>query len=150
MNTLCESRIGNLSLGITVCHHSASLEMPNGDPLDGFSYPTLMTDSNILSLAKIKDFLIPCAKTSFLAPKLLKYNVYTFKTHNFKVHAILCSLDRLSNSFAYKACFLTILLKNNGSNHLPSGGNIGPRREKICLPGFRQSLFQTSLFSYRD
>ena len=31
-----EDMIENLSLGITVCHHSASLLMPNGDPLDGF------------------------------------------------------------------------------------------------------------------
>ena len=29
-----------MSLGITVCHHSASLMMPNGYPRDGFlSYP---------------------------------------------------------------------------------------------------------------
>ena len=26
----------------------------------------------------------------------------------------------------------------------------GPRREKTCLLGLRQSEFQTSLFSYRD
>ena len=31
----------NLSLGITICHHSASLVMPNGDPRDVFLYPTL-------------------------------------------------------------------------------------------------------------
>ena len=31
-------RVGskNLSLGITLCHHSASLVMPNRDPWDGF------------------------------------------------------------------------------------------------------------------
>ena len=29
----------NPSLTITVCHHSASLVMPNGDPGDGFSIP---------------------------------------------------------------------------------------------------------------
>ena len=36
-----------MSLGITVCHHSASLVMPNGDPRDGLFYPTLtlMIDS---------------------------------------------------------------------------------------------------------
>ena len=32
----------NLSLGITICHHSASLMMPNGDPRDGFFYLTLI------------------------------------------------------------------------------------------------------------
>ena len=38
----CEGRIENkTSLGITVCHHSASLVMPNGDARDGFLYPTL-------------------------------------------------------------------------------------------------------------
>ena len=26
----------NLSLGITICHHSGSLVMPNADPRDGF------------------------------------------------------------------------------------------------------------------
>ena len=37
----------NPSLGITVCHHSASLVMPNGDPQDNFFNPTLtlMIDS---------------------------------------------------------------------------------------------------------
>ena len=33
--------IHNPFLGITICHHSASLVMPNGDPQDGFYYPTL-------------------------------------------------------------------------------------------------------------
>ena len=39
------------SLWITVFHHSASLMMPNGDPLDGlfYSIPTLMIDSYILA-----------------------------------------------------------------------------------------------------
>ena len=41
----------NPSLVITVCHHSASLVMPIGDPRDGFFYPTLtlMMDTYILS-----------------------------------------------------------------------------------------------------
>ena len=36
-------RVGlkNPSLGITVCHRSASLVMPITDPRDGFFYPTL-------------------------------------------------------------------------------------------------------------
>ena len=36
-------RVGkkNPPLGITVCHHSASLVMPNGDTRDRFFYPTL-------------------------------------------------------------------------------------------------------------
>ena len=40
----------NPSLGITVCHHSASLVMPNDDPRDNFFYPThtLMMNSYIL------------------------------------------------------------------------------------------------------
>ena len=35
-------RVGqkNPSLRITVCHHSASLVMPNGDLRDGFFYPS--------------------------------------------------------------------------------------------------------------
>ena len=38
--------------------------MPNGDPRDGFFYPTLtlMIDSYILSQGKISDILIRCAK----------------------------------------------------------------------------------------
>ena len=31
----------NQSLGITICHHLASLVMPNRDPRDGFFNPTL-------------------------------------------------------------------------------------------------------------
>ena len=36
-------RVGykNPSLRITFCHHLASLVIPNGDPQDGFFYPTL-------------------------------------------------------------------------------------------------------------
>ena len=30
----------NLSLAISICHHSASLVMPNSDPRDGISYPS--------------------------------------------------------------------------------------------------------------
>ena len=37
---LCEDGIENPSLGITICHHSASLMMPNSDPHNRF-YPTL-------------------------------------------------------------------------------------------------------------
>ena len=33
--------IENLSLAITIYHHSTSLVMSIGDPLDGFFYPTL-------------------------------------------------------------------------------------------------------------
>ena len=46
----CEGRIENPSLRITVCHYLASLVMPNGDPRDGFFYPTLtlMTDSYMI------------------------------------------------------------------------------------------------------
>ena len=42
----------NPSLGITVCHYSASLVMPKGIPQDGFFYPTLtfMMDSYITYL----------------------------------------------------------------------------------------------------
>ena len=37
----------NPSLAIIVCHHSACLMMPNGDPRDKFFFPTLtfITDS---------------------------------------------------------------------------------------------------------
>ena len=39
----------NQSLVFTVWHHKASLVMPNGDPRDGFIYPTLthMMDSDM-------------------------------------------------------------------------------------------------------
>ena len=45
----------NPSLAITDCHHSASLEMPIGDPRDGFFYPilTLMMDTYILTCFNI-------------------------------------------------------------------------------------------------
>ena len=37
----CEGRIEKSVLLVTVCHHSASLVMPNGDPQDGLFYHTL-------------------------------------------------------------------------------------------------------------
>ena len=40
-----EGGIENHSLAITVCHNLASFVMPNGDPWDGFFYPTLTLDS---------------------------------------------------------------------------------------------------------
>ena len=45
-----EGRIENPSLGITVFYHLASLVIPNGDPRDRFSHPTLtlMIDSYII------------------------------------------------------------------------------------------------------
>ena len=54
-DSIIRVRVGkkNPSLGITVCHHSASLVMPNGDPRDGCFYPTLtlMMDSFIVYCA---------------------------------------------------------------------------------------------------
>ena len=38
-NYSCEDGMENPSLAITVCHHSASLVMPIGDPRDGSFYP---------------------------------------------------------------------------------------------------------------
>ena len=54
----------NLSFVITICHDSANLEMPNGDPRDGFFDPslTLMIDSYILvSFMRKLAFLYNCA-----------------------------------------------------------------------------------------
>ena len=47
----CEDEIEKSILAIAVCHHSANLVMPIGDPRVGFFYPTLtlMIDSYILS-----------------------------------------------------------------------------------------------------
>ena len=39
-----------MSLAITVCYHLASLDMPNGDPRDGFFCPTLTLMMNSYSL----------------------------------------------------------------------------------------------------
>ena len=49
---ICVRMRENPSLVITVCHHSASLVMPNGDPRDGYFYPILklMMDSSMGSL----------------------------------------------------------------------------------------------------
>ena len=48
-NIVYRVRVGkkNPSHAITVCHHSASLVIPIGDPRGGFSYPilTLLMDS---------------------------------------------------------------------------------------------------------
>ena len=57
-------RVGwkNPSLGITVCHHSASLVMPNGDPRYGLLYPTLTFKIDSYKLLKDN---APCADISY-------------------------------------------------------------------------------------
>ena len=61
---------------ITVCHHSASLVIPNGDPRDGFFYPTLtlMKDSyTFLIISKLYEcnqvlfiwFVLTCCHIAF-------------------------------------------------------------------------------------
>ena len=39
---------------ITVCHHSASLVMPNGDPRDRFFYPTLTLMIDPFNIGRIR------------------------------------------------------------------------------------------------
>ena len=64
-------RVGykNPSLRITICHYSASLVMPNGNPRDGYFYPTLSLmihsyslyiDSEQLSVQKADALLHLC------------------------------------------------------------------------------------------
>ena len=59
----CEGGIENPYLVITICHHSASLVMPIGDPRDGFFYPTLtlMMDTYNIKWVKTAETLIWCA-----------------------------------------------------------------------------------------
>ena len=63
-------RVGqkNPSLGITVCHHLASLVMPNGDPWDRYFYPTfkLMIDS-------YSPYLVANHRYSFFRVEALKH-----------------------------------------------------------------------------
>ena len=57
------SKKKNLSLAITVCHHSASLVMSIGDPRDGFFYPTLTLMINsftVICLWCLKKILVHC------------------------------------------------------------------------------------------
>ena len=60
-----------LFLRITVCHHLASLVMPNGDPQDRFFYPTLtlMIDSYMQEYYHIGRNL-PTVSTTFFFIKL--------------------------------------------------------------------------------
>ena len=53
-------------------------------------------------------------------------------------------MTTLSNSVAAKETKLGLIF------HMKYQGLIGPRRDKTCLRGFRQSEIQTSLLSYRD
>ena len=59
------------SLGITVCHQSASLVMSNGDPWDVFFYPTLALMMHFLIFQSIFDLayenlvLLACAYKVF-------------------------------------------------------------------------------------
>ena len=57
--SIIRMRVGqkNLSLKINVCHHSASLVMPNCDPWDGFFYLTLMIDSYVIFLGLVVNLI---------------------------------------------------------------------------------------------
>ena len=57
----------NLSLGITVRHHSASLVMPISDPRDRFFYHTPMKDTYILIKAEIESPYQPVTGSPLLA-----------------------------------------------------------------------------------
>ena len=57
----------NPSLGITICHDSASLVMPNGDPRDGFFYPTLKLMIDSYSLGKPRDAKRRSSRRIFLS-----------------------------------------------------------------------------------
>ena len=71
-------RVGlkNPSLGITVCHHSACLVIPNGVPRDKFFYPTLTLLINSNMVPKV--FAIHSARSSFSGPKLCSWSSKLF------------------------------------------------------------------------
>ena len=54
MLKLCEDWIENLSLAITIFHHSASPVMPIGDPWDGFCYLTLSLMMDYYSILLVR------------------------------------------------------------------------------------------------
>ena len=77
------SRWKNLSLVITVCHHSASLMMPNGDPWNRFSYLTLTL---IIGLDKQKKFSVKLSIFSY--PSVLTYILGAQKNRLLSTHNI--------------------------------------------------------------
>ena len=76
-------------------------------------------------------FAVKLTTASALVPELSPYKPV------FEVEEDHCGLSATAT--------LTLSVANSVS--LPS---YGPRREKTCLRGFRQSEFQSSLLSYRD
>ena len=53
---LCEGEIEKPVPHFTVCHHSASLVMPNGDPRDGIFFPNLKLMMDYI-IVQVKSFL---------------------------------------------------------------------------------------------
>ena len=88
---LCEGMIEK-NVPITFCYHLTSLEMPNGDPLDGFFYTilALMIDSYVIpqmrksskiKLVHVRDETIftPVYCRSLIILKLLNIHIYSFE-----------------------------------------------------------------------
>ena len=73
-------RVGykNPSLWITVCQYSANLVMPNGDPRDGFSYPTLtlMMDSYSIQWLNQIDVQFLCQINQIFTPYPFKILIF--------------------------------------------------------------------------
>ena len=90
----------NLSLGITVCHHSASLVMQNGDPRDGFFYPTLtfIIDSHKLAcissgsglFVKVKNIFKKKEYIFFLNHNLTHLEIYYRPSQNHCIKIYIC------------------------------------------------------------
>ena len=79
----------NLSLRITVCHHSASLVMTNGDPLDGFLYPNRTPMIYSYIIASFID--ITLYVSIFFKPN--EQSVYTISHFTTIMNIILCKCN---------------------------------------------------------
>ena len=145
-------RIGqkNLSLGITVCHHSASLVMPNGNPLDGCFHPILKLMIYFLCSAQLQRLNSEC----YSAWK--KFDYYTFKKVPIRLRGCCWPVSKYVIGITYLYFFSCFCCFHNGivSIHHECGGrinNICPGDHCLASIGFfyptltRKRFFSCSL-----
>ena len=70
--------------------------------------------------------------------------------HREELGKLLTDTDKSSTASGDSGMYESDENEDDAIELLGKTGINGPRREKTCLRGFRQSEFQTSLFSYRD
>ena len=123
----------------------------------GWNPPPLGLESSTLPLSHCcwiglnRYIKIRCFDSNFHIPNILFCHKKLFPLIHPAVDSMLYFLFSLPHLFSWQVQSVYIRMAPQEKEPYGSGIRpLGPRREKTCLRGFRQSEFQTSLLSYSD